>query len=238
MKSARVPLCSLIILALFLMPAAPAPAADLSTWHLRNTSLSSAASGNGIYVAVGKYGFMMRSTDGNTWTKVPSGVEDDLSGVAYGNGVFVAVGGNTVLISSDGLNWNEYTPPAGFYSYNIAFGNGSFVAINSTSSAFVSSDGINWTERTLPTNSTLTDIIYGYGQFVVVGYSGTVITAPVADLSTWTLRTSGTIQTLWQVSYRNTPPNLLWPWERRVRSSLHQMASHGQSKPVVSHKHS
>jgi len=143
MKSAQVPLCFLIILALLFMPAPPAPAADLSTWHLRNTSLTSAASGNGIYVAVGKYGFMMRSTDGDTWAKVSSGVEDELGGVAYGNGVFVAVGGNTVLVSSDGLTWNEYTPPAGFYCYSITFGNGSFVAINSTSSAFVSSDGIN-----------------------------------------------------------------------------------------------
>jgi photosystem II stability/assembly factor-like uncharacterized protein len=203
MKSARIPLCFLIILALFSMPVAPAPAADLSTWHLRNMSLSSAASGNGIYVAVGKFGFMMRSTDGNTWTKVSSGVEDDLSDVAYGNGVFVAVGGNTILVSSDGLTWNEQTPPAGFYSYSIAFGNGSFVAINSTISAFDSSDGINWTERTLPMSSALTDIIFGYGLFMAVGYSGTVITAPAADLSTWTPRTSGTAQTLWQVAYRN-----------------------------------
>jgi photosystem II stability/assembly factor-like uncharacterized protein len=208
MKSARVPLCFLIVLALFAIPAAPVPAADLSTWHLRNMSLNSAASGNGIYIAVGEYGFMMRSTDGDTWTKVSSGVEDELSDVAYGNGVFVAVGGNTILVSSDGLTWNEQTPPAGFYSYNITFGNGSFVAINSTSSAFVSSDGINWTERTLPPSSTLTDIIFGYGQFMVVGYSGTVITAPAADLSTWTPRTSGTTQTLRQVAYRSTPTDL------------------------------
>ena len=54
--------------------------------------LASAASGNGIYVTVGKYGFIVRSIDGTTWTKVSSGVEDDLSGVAYGNGVFVTAG--------------------------------------------------------------------------------------------------------------------------------------------------
>ena len=97
MKNARIPLCFLVILVLFFMQAAPARAADLSTWRLRNMSLTSAASGNGIYVAVGKYGFMMRSLDGNTWTAVSSGVEGELGGVAYGNGVFVAVGGNTIL---------------------------------------------------------------------------------------------------------------------------------------------
>ena len=207
MKNAQIPLCFLVILVLFFMQAAPAPAADLSTWHLRNMSLTSAASGNGIYVAVGKYGFMMRSLDGNTWTAVSSGVEDELGGVSYGNGVFVAVGGNTVLVSSDGLNWDEYTPPAGFYCYSIAFGNGSFVALdNNPNSVFTSSDGIAWTEVALPSTTTLSDIIYGLGQFVVVGYSGTVITSPNA--LTWTPRTSNTTQTLWQVAYRNTPPNV------------------------------
>jgi len=69
--------------------------------------LASPASGNGIYVAVGKYGFIVRSIDGTTWTKVSSGVEDDLSGVAYGNGVFVTVGGFWCHVASaraDGCN--------------------------------------------------------------------------------------------------------------------------------------
>jgi hypothetical protein len=92
MKSARLPLCFLIVLALFSMVAGRTFAADLSTWHLRNIRLASATSGNGIYVAVGKYGFIVRSIDGTTWTKVSSWVEDDLSGVAYGNGVFVTAG--------------------------------------------------------------------------------------------------------------------------------------------------
>jgi len=59
MKSAGLLLCVLIVLALFSMLAGQAFAADLSSWHLRNMRLESAASGNGIYVAVGKYGFIM-----------------------------------------------------------------------------------------------------------------------------------------------------------------------------------
>lgn len=61
MKSARLPLCVLIVLALFYMLAGQALAVDLSSWHLRNMRLASAASGNGVDVAVGKYGFIMRS---------------------------------------------------------------------------------------------------------------------------------------------------------------------------------
>jgi len=204
MKSARLPLCFLIVLALFSMLAGQALAADLSSWHLRNMSLEAAASGGGIYVAVGEDGFIMRSTDGTTWTNVSSGVEDDLWDVAYGNGVFVAVGGNTVLVSSDGLTWNEYTPPTGFSSYSITFGNGIFVAVDSNpNSVFISNNGISWTEVTLPSSTTFTDITYGGGLFVVVGYSGTVVTSP--DGTSWTLETSGTTNTLWQVIYGAGP---------------------------------
>jgi hypothetical protein len=205
MKSARLPLCFLIVLALFSIPSGQALAADLSTWHLRNMRLASAASGNGIYVAVGKYGFIMRSIDGTTWTSVSSGVEDDLNSVAYGNGVFVTVGGNTVLVSSDGLTWNEYTPPTGFSSYSITFGNGIFVAVDSNpNSVFISSDGINWSlPVTLPSATTLTDISYGDNLFVVVGHGGKVVTSP--NGTSWTLETPVTTNTLWQVTYGAGP---------------------------------
>jgi len=43
------------------MLAGQALAVDLSSWHLRNMRLASAASGNGVDVTVGKYGFIMRS---------------------------------------------------------------------------------------------------------------------------------------------------------------------------------
>lgn len=205
MKSVRLPVCFLIVLALFSMLAGQALAADLSTWHLRNMSLEAAASGNGIYVAVGEDGFIMHSTDGTTWTKVSSGVEDDLWDVAYGNGVFVAVGGNTVFVSNDGLTWNEYPPPTDFSSYSITFGNGIFVAIDSNpNSVFISNDGINWSLPViLPSSTTFTDITYGGGLFVVVGYQGKVVTSP--DGTSWTLETSGTTKTLWQVTYGAGP---------------------------------
>jgi hypothetical protein len=205
MKSARLPLCFLIVLALFSMLAGQALAADLSSWHLRNMSLEAAASGNGIYVAVGEDGFIMRSIDGTTWTIVSSVVGDDLWDVAYGNGVFVAVGGNTVFVSDDGLTWNEYTPPTDFSSYSITFGNGIFVAIDSNpNSVFISNNGINWgLPVTLPSDTTLTDISYGDNLFVVVGYNGTVVTSP--DGTSWTLETSNTTKTLWQVTYGTGP---------------------------------
>jgi hypothetical protein len=209
MKHARLPLRFLIVLALFAMPGGQALGADLSSWHLRNMSLEAAASGGGIYVAVGEDGFIMRSTDGTSWTNVSSGFEDDLSDVAYGNGVFVAVGGNTVLVSSDGLTWNEYPPPAGFYSYSIAFGDGMFVALDSSpNSVFTSPDGINWNlPVALPaTPSPLRHISYCGNLFVVVAYGGYIITSPHAAI--WTLETSGTTKTLWQATYKYAVPGL------------------------------
>jgi hypothetical protein len=206
MKRARLPFCFLLTLALFSVLAGEALAADLSSWHLRNMSLEAAASGGGIYVAVGEDGFILRSINGTTWTQVSSGVEDDLWDVAYGNGVFVVVGGNTVLVSSDGLTWNQYAPPAGFSSYSITFGNGMFVAADSSDSVFTSPDGITWTDVTLSSSTTFTDITYGGGLFVVVGYGGTIVTSP--DASTWTPRISGTTRALWQATYKDTVPGL------------------------------
>ncbi len=207
MKPARFPFCFLIVLALFSTLTDQALAADLSSWHLRNIRLEAVAGGGGIYVAVGEDGFILRSTDGTTWTNVSSGVENDLWDVAYGNGVFVALGGNRVFVSSDGLAWNEYHPTAGFYSSSITFGNGIFVAIdNASDSVFTSPDGINWTEVALPSATNITDISYGGGLFVMVGYSGAVLTSP--DATTWTLETSGTAQTLRQATYKDTGSGL------------------------------
>jgi hypothetical protein len=49
--------------------------------------------GNGLFVAVGKYGTILTSPDGVTWTEQASPTGNPLFGVTYGNGLFVAVGG-------------------------------------------------------------------------------------------------------------------------------------------------
>jgi hypothetical protein len=179
-------------------------AADLTDWQLRNSRLNAMASGNGIFVAVGKNGFAMRSPDGISWSAVASGVEDDLGGVAFGNDLFVAVGSGNIIVSSDGSTWSEVTPPSGFYGNSIAFGNGTFVALNGSDSVFTSTAGTSWTKVTLAgVPGTLTHISFGGGLFIAVGYSGAIVTS--ADFSAgYNVPAPVTTHTIRQAAYGNS----------------------------------
>ena len=60
--------------------------------------------------------------------------------------------------------------------------------------------GTNWAPvTTMPSSATLRAVTYGGGQFVAVGDSGTVLTSP--DGQTWTSQSSGTTDTLYDVTY-------------------------------------
>lgn len=70
--------------------------------------LYGAAYGDGVFVAVGSYGVILRSEDGHTWTVERSGTQDSLLAVVRAGGQFVAVGDDgTVLTSPDGHVWTR-----------------------------------------------------------------------------------------------------------------------------------
>ncbi|MDF7823119.1 PKD domain-containing protein [Pontiellaceae bacterium B12227] len=78
-----------------------------------NIRLLDVAYGDGVYIAVGENGSIVRSTDAINWNPVVSGTTTNLTGVSYGDGSFVAVGAHfgggpaNVLTSSDGLLWTN-----------------------------------------------------------------------------------------------------------------------------------
>lgn len=210
----------------------PADAADLSQWALRNSQLSAVAEGAGVYVAVGKNGFIMRSTDGDHWNPVTPVIDKDLYSIAYGNGVFVAVGGGKTLVSSDGLAWQISTPTA-FGANSIAFGGGTFAAIGGTD-AYTSTDGISWSTAiaTGVTNS-LTHITYGNARFVAVGYGGSVITTTTPNVPSWTISTSNTTSALWQVTYNGSDTYVAVGESGRVITSSNALTWTVQSSGVT-----
>ncbi|MFZ2414236.1 MAG: stalk domain-containing protein [Candidatus Cryosericum sp.] len=69
------------------------------------------AYGNGVFVAVGSYGVILRSIDGHAWTVEESGTRDSLLAIARIGDTFAAVGNNgTLLTSLDGHVWTPRLP--------------------------------------------------------------------------------------------------------------------------------
>ena len=106
----------------------------LDVWQWRNplpqaNALRSITCGNGITVAVGDSGMILRSTDGDSWAIQTSGTFAEFDSITYGNGVFVTVGKyGTILTSNDGAIWTSRESTTTNDLYSVAFGNGVFLA--------------------------------------------------------------------------------------------------------------
>jgi photosystem II stability/assembly factor-like uncharacterized protein len=137
--------------------------------------LSSVVYGDGLLVAVGENGTILRSgDDGETWTTPASGTSNFLSSVTYGNNRFVAVGANgTILLSFDGISWAEHSLGTNQFLRDAIYGNGLYLALGSNGAIVTSTDGEHW----LITGpwGTLYAAAYGNGRFVVLGYNTNVL---------------------------------------------------------------
>ena len=139
-------------------------------------SLNGVAFGNDVFVAVGDYGEITRSSDdGETWHQASS-TGDDFNAVAYGNGIFLAVGEKgRVSRSSDGENWIEETSISGSPDLKgIAYGGGIFLAVGEDGHAYRSSNGATWSDAPVGSALYLNAVAYGNGWFVTVGNSGRI----------------------------------------------------------------
>ena len=87
-----------------------------------NVGLAGVACGNGVYVAVGVDGTIVRSSDGTTWTVSTAPVDKNLYHITWSNGRFVAVGQDGAIITSaDGITWQDRTFAAREDLYGIAW---------------------------------------------------------------------------------------------------------------------
>jgi hypothetical protein len=98
---------------------------DGTTWtrrYISGSPLRDVAFGGGVYIASGDAGTLLRSTNGTTWSPVPSGVTVNINGVVYGADGFVAVGAASngwsgiALTSPDGNSWTDATAASGLTS--------------------------------------------------------------------------------------------------------------------------
>jgi len=177
---------------------------DGITWTSRTPSeamwFQDIAFGNGLYVAVARFGTnrIMTSPNGITWTSRTTSINPTFTGVAYGNGIWVAVcsssPGGTTFTSYDGLTWTEQA--TSFNSTTIHFADGKF-----TTGSRYSVDGLTWTSVTIPFSPQ--DITYGNGYFVAVTDSGTNRIAYSTNAINWTAIPAASVATFESIAFGN-----------------------------------
>jgi hypothetical protein len=141
--------------------------------------LNSVTHADGLYVAVGEFGIIRTSPDGQKWTMQESGYLGNLYGVTAGkiNGVnwFVAVGGGAtqeaggvILTSEDGINWAVTAVDRPVFC--AAFGADSFL-VGGVNRLYQSTDAKMWASRGTPQldtwKETAVALTFGGGRFAM-----------------------------------------------------------------------
>ncbi|MBP6507537.1 MAG: exo-alpha-sialidase, partial [Opitutaceae bacterium] len=180
---------------------------DAVTWTRKlkdaGAGFHAVAYGNGTYVAVGDYGVIATSSDGNDWDVFyPNGIS--MLDMLFNGTLFVAVGIDennnfaTVSTSPDGQVWTQrlYADVGGAPLWGVTQNGSTLVAVGgntfslgSSNKRAVSTDGgINWTTGDLlasPTgNIGFNGVRYINGSYVAAGTGGTIATS--ADGVNWT----------------------------------------------------
>lgn len=163
--------------------------ADSGSWVTRlgsGPALNAVATGNGVTVAVGDNGTILRSTNGTAWTPVSSGTTNTLGGVAWGDGKFVAVGYSpgtsgtpVVLTSPNGTTWTNTTSTAAadIASWqdlrSIIWGGDRFIASGWYGRIRHSTDGGLTFPTTRPSGEDTPALAYGNGLWFAAGLRNT-----------------------------------------------------------------
>jgi hypothetical protein len=192
-----------------------ATSSDGINWIARNCGLkltygnylNGIAFGQNRFIAVGVRdnfsGVMTNSTNGISWS--PKNLANPLFCIRFINNKFIAVGSNNILTSSDGTNWNYYSPSSSSPDlYDVTYGNGIYVAVGQaifSGSIVASTDSSNWTTLTTVPSNPINGIVYGNGMFAAVGGGGTILTS--TNGINWTARNSNTSNNLNKITYGN-----------------------------------
>lgn len=157
-----------------------------------NSVVDLAVNGSSNLVAVGNHGTILSTNDLSTWTKVETGITDDVVGVVWTGAQYYAVTlQGKILVSNNSTTWTvKYTSSTDQLS--CVGWNGSRVVAagayvnGSTYGAVVvtSSDGTNWTRRTFPNMNPITRMAWS-GTMLVGIMNGAAIST--LDGSSWAI---------------------------------------------------
>lgn len=146
--------------------------ADADTWF------TSAAYGNGLFVAVGmKLGQpspIYTSDDGVTWTsRSAGGTTEQLWGVDYVNDLFIITGNNGVILTSqDGINWTTRTSGTSANLRSAAYSEGVYCVVGAGGAILTSTNLSSWTARASGIATHLESVVGNSLGFLAVGDKG------------------------------------------------------------------
>ena len=142
------------------------PAANSSYTDFSNVSFA-----GGYYLVPAGQGRLIKSQNGRNWTAMETGTTLDFRFVIFSAGQWRAFSAeNTMLVSSDLLNWQSQAVPADFVS--LVEANGQILALASDSRLYVTNDFTTWSERPWSEFGfvpPIEKICFGGGRFVAVG---------------------------------------------------------------------
>ena len=120
--------------------------------------------GRGKYIAVGKNGFILVSTDLTNWKAAAPFTGNKLNCIAWDGGKFITVGEKGVIYTStDGEKWIKCLSPTDKDLYRIKCGNGKIVVTGYD--IISSSDGVKWSKIKSLVNPT-SALEFGGGKFI------------------------------------------------------------------------
>jgi hypothetical protein len=172
-----------------------APATNLSSWTGSATIPSSTLTGLAYSAARNK--FIAVSTAGSIYNIA-------LNNQSIQSAYIINNGDNQFGINP--INNGLYSAAAGTFStdtfntYLMACGNGGIIKYLRTPTN-TNELPVAWRSTSSGTTNALQKIVYGNGIFVAVGVSGTIVSSTAGNLLSFTVRTSGTTQTLNDVAY-------------------------------------
>lgn len=145
---------------------------------------------NGLFVAIGptfSSSVIYTSPDGQDWTS--RGSFPRLNSVTYGNGMYLVSGDDVVVVSTNGMDWEERPLRQFARVHDAAYGNGIWLAVATQQSGQTvfelilrSTNAVEWTP--MVNDKVLHAIAFGNGVFVAAGEDGAIRTS--SDGSNWT----------------------------------------------------
>ena len=199
-------LAAFSFLLLLLLPAAHVFGQSCGPWRWINplpqgNTLQGVAAGGGHYVAVGRAGTIVVSTDGAAWSTRPSNLTHDLSDVVWNGSQFLAAGGaGTVLVSTDGgETWAFRLTGATENLVRAAWNGSRWVIAGDAGSILTSTDGIAWQTAAAFDGASWYDLAWNGNEFLAVGREGASASSP--DGVRWKRVDAGTRDHLFAVAW-------------------------------------